>query len=315
MSFASPSKERKVRRIIKHVAAPHESVEAIVPFAGAGVPETAIVTLPMLAHDFKKPECAAKINFPALAQRKIDGWRCLATCPDTSGEWMLVSRSDKVLSNLEHIKKELASSDCKDITLDGELYSDHLSFQQLSAFLQKKHIPTADAKAYKSIFYLVFDVITPENTLKRQAWLTEFFAAHKFKHVKLLPHEMCATPDDAERLKVQYVTEGYEGVMLRNTHAPYEGKRTYNLQKFKSINDAEFKVISWQHDSDGGITWECETTEGKPFHAKPQGSLDDRKFALMTAAEMVGKYLTVKYQELSEAGVPRFPVAVGFRGD
>ena len=126
---------------------------------------------------------------------------------------------------------------------------------------------------------------------------------------------MCATPDDAERLKAQYVTEGYEGVMLRNTHAPYEGKRTYNLQKFKSINDAEFKVIGWQHDSDGGITWECETTEGKPFHAKPHGSLDDRKFALMTAAEMVGKYLTVKYQELSEAGVPRFPVAVGFRGD
>jgi hypothetical protein len=150
MSFASPSKERKVRRIIKHVAAPHEPVEAIVPFAGAGMPETAIVTLPMLAHDFKKPECAAKINFPALAQRKIDGWRCLATCPDASGEWMLVSRSDKVLSNLEHIKKELASSDCKDITLDGELYSDHLSFQQLSSFLQKKHIPSTDAKALES---------------------------------------------------------------------------------------------------------------------------------------------------------------------
>ena len=95
MSFASPSKERKVRRIIKHLAAPHEPVEAIVPFAGAGMPEMAIVTLP--THDFKKPECAAKINFPALAQRKIDGWRCLATCPDASGEWMLVSRSDKVL--------------------------------------------------------------------------------------------------------------------------------------------------------------------------------------------------------------------------
>ena len=203
MSFASPSKERKVRRIIKHVAAPHEAVEAIVPFAGAGMPETAIVTLPMLAHDFKKPECAAKINFPALAQRKIDGWRCLATCPDTSGEWILVSRSDKVLSNLEHIKKELASSDCKDITLDGELYSDHLSFQQLSAFLQKKHIPTADAKAYKSIFYLVFDVITPENTLKRQAWLTEFFAAHKFKHMssscrtRCVPHQ--TTPSASRR--------------------------------------------------------------------------------------------------------------------
>ena len=51
------------------------------------------------------------------------------------------------------------------------------------------------------------------------------------------------------------------------------------------------------------------------FHAKPQGSLDERKSALLTAAEMVGKMLTVKFQELSETGVPRFPVAVGFRCD
>lgn len=107
----------------------------------------------------------------------------------------------------------------------------------------------------------------------------------------------------------------YEGVMLRNLDAPYEHKRSYHLQKFKATSDAEFKVAGWQVDKDNGITWECQTSDGKMFHAKPDGPLADRVAAVNTAAEMVGKMLTIKFQELSDTGVPRFPVAVGFRVD
>ena len=39
---------------------------------------TSTMSKPMLAHDFKRPECATKIFLPAIAQRKIDGWRCRA---------------------------------------------------------------------------------------------------------------------------------------------------------------------------------------------------------------------------------------------
>ena len=153
------------------------------------------------------------------------------------------------------------------------------------------------------------------SNVRRQEWLATFFAANKFKHVKLLPNEPCKTKEDAEHLKKQYIDEGYEGVMLRNLDAPYEHKRSYHLQKFKATSDAEFKVAGWQVDKDNGITWECQTSDGKLFHAKPDGRLADRVAAVNTAAEMVGKMLTIKFQELSDTGVPRFPVAVGFRVD
>lgn len=279
-----------------------------------------VFMVPMLAHDFKKPESAAKIVFPAMAQRKIDGWRCLATdvCTDCSethaGDFKLVSRNGKPLIKLDHIMKDLEdcllTCECPTITFDGELYSDRLTFQQLSALLQKKSV--TDIKAYESIHYIVFDVIMEGSNVKRQEWLTTFFAANSFKHVKLLPNEPCATKEDAERLKKQYIAEGYEGVMLRNQDAPYEHKRSYHLQKFKATSDAEFKVIGWQIVKDGGITWECKTADGKPFHAKPDGPLADRVAAVSTAVEMVGKMLTIKFQELSDTGVPRFPVAKGF---
>jgi hypothetical protein len=55
-----------------------------------------------------------------------------------------------------------------------------------------------------------------------------------------------------------------------------------------------------------------QTADGKPFHAKPDGPLADRVAAVSTAAKMVGKMLTIKFQELSDTGVPRFPVAKGF---
>ena len=80
------------------------------------------------------------------------------------------------------------------------------------------------------------------SNVRRQEWLAAFFAANKFKHVKLLPNEPCKTKEDAEHMKKQYIDEGYEGVMLRNLDASYEHKRSYPLQKFKATSDAEFKV-------------------------------------------------------------------------
>jgi ATP-dependent DNA ligase len=167
---------------------------------------------PMLAHDFKKPECAAKIIFPAMAQRKIDGWRCFATdiCTDCSethvGDFKLLSRNGKPLLKLNHILKDLedcfvmCECECPTITLDGELYSDRLTFQQLSALLQKKTI--TNAKAYESIFYVVFDVIMEGSNVKRQEWLTAFFAANSFKHIKLLPKVARITEANAQSVAV-----------------------------------------------------------------------------------------------------------------
>ena len=61
------------------------------------------------------------------------------------------------------------------------------------------------------------------------------------------------------------------------------------------------------------MLWICETPEGKRFTCRPRGTHEERKVWFKNGAAYVGKKLTVRFQELSDGGVPRFPVGIAFR--
>ena len=46
---------------------------------------------------------------------------------------------------------------------------------------------------------------------------------------------------------------------------------------------------------------------------RPTGTLEERGKMFKNGKKYVGKMLTVKYQELSEDGIPRFPVGKSVR--
>ena len=57
----------------------------------------------------------------------------------------------------------------------------------------------------------------------------------------------------------------------------------------------------------------CKTKNGKKFNARPLGSFEDRKVWYENGKSYIGKMLTVRYQELTNDKIPRFPVGVCIR--
>jgi ATP-dependent DNA ligase len=268
------------------------------------------VPLPMLAQDFNKR--GKSIAFPCFAQRKLDGVRCVAI----SGKG-LFSRNGKATSvHLTHIRADVDSLPAGTI-LDGELYSDDLTFQEIVGLVKKGTLKAGDADKMKKIHLCVYDTIRDASNADRNAWLQSLFASNTFASLRLLPTVTCASVEDVKNLHAAYVAEGYEGLILRNMAGKYNvGHRSTDLQKYKEFEDAEYPVCGFKEGDGvekGCVIWVCRTADGKEFAVRPRGTHEERLAAYATAGTMIGKPLTVRYQELTTDGIPRFPVGIAFR--
>lgn len=273
------------------------------PVAASGIP------LPMLAHDYNKR--GKNIAFPCFAQRKLDGVRCFAV----SGKG-LFSRNGKAFPHLTHIRADVDSLPAGTI-LDGELYSDTLTFQEIVGLVKKEKLVAADVAKQAQIFLFVYDTLRPGTNAERNAWLTELFGSHRFAALRPLVTDTCAGLDDVKRLHAAYVAEGYEGLMLRNMTGKYNpGHRSTDLQKYKEFLDEEFPIVGFKEGDGvekGCVLWRCVTASGLEFDCRPRGTREDRIALFRNGPKYIGKKLTVRFQEWTTDGKPRFPVGLTIR--
>ena len=237
-----------------------------------------LVIRPMLAHTFKFNSLGKKgkhIVLPAYCQRKFDGIRCLGFMKDDKPD--LMSRQGKQFVFLEDIKddcrKMIKLSGIPDLYLDGELYSDDLSFQQITGLARlSKKVSENDKKKMKLMKLFIYDCFSPSNPDwafdDRLISLQKLFKK-KYNNLILTDTFDCKTQEDIKTYHTEFVKDGYEGVILRNIKAPYEiGKRSKHLQKYKEFMDDEFKIIGFKEGvggAKGTVIWLCETNDGKPF--------------------------------------------------
>ena len=113
--------------------------------------------------------------------------------------------------------------------------------------------------------------------------------------------------------------EGYEGAIVRNADGLYVNKRSFDLQKVKEFDDAEFKVVGVVEGRGalaGHGIFVCVTKDGTKFEAKMSGAQAELKKFHQNPELALGKWLTVQFQGYTnKAGVPRFPVALRLRED
>lgn len=139
----------------------------------------------------------------------------------------------------------------------------------------------------------------------------------KNKSIKFLETELVATEDRIYEKHNEYVKAGYEGIIIRNVSGLYSlKKRSKDLQKYKEFKDEEFTVIGGV--SSTGTEVDCvifnvKNKKGQEFAVRPRGSFEQRKLWLKDIKNLVGKSLTVRFQELTDDGIPRFPVGIGIR--
>lgn len=262
--------------------------------------------LPMLALEYRKR--GRDIVFPCYVQPKLDGVRVVYH------DGRLTSRNGKPFASVSHIAQELVAVPA---VLDGELYSDKLSFQEIVGLVKKRKLSSDDIAALKHISLWVYDVITDGPFAKRHQHLKDMFLHRDYAHVKLLETETCDKRGDVQLFHDKYVARGYEGVMLRNADGIYRvNVRSKDLQKYKEFFDDEYKVVGYTEGEgceQGLVIWTCVTQAGQRFNVRPRGTHQERARVFAHAGSYIGKSLTVRYQELTDDGVPRFPVGIAFR--
>jgi ATP-dependent DNA ligase len=282
--------------------------EAQVPaVASEGSLATHEAILPMLAHDYHKR--GKDIVFPCFVQAKLDGVRCIFR------NGVLTSRQSKVFPDMEHITNDLKGVS---LILDGELYSETLTFQQFVGLVRKKKHSVAEKVLLKQVKYWVYDCVNNKPFVERHADLVNMFqGARAFEYVQQLPTETCQTKAQLKGFHDRYVADGKEGLIIRNSAGLYQlGARSKDLQKYKEFEDAEFMVTGYTDgvgSEEGLVIWVCSTEGKKEFSVRPRGTHEERAEIFKDAESYVGKKLTVRYQELTEDGIPRFPVGIAFR--
>lgn len=63
----------------------------------------------------------------------------------------------------------------------------------------------------------------------------------------------------------------------------------------------------------GTVIWVCMTENGDLFKARPKGTREERTEYFQKGDDFIGATLTVRYFEMTDDGIPRFPVGVAIR--
>src|SRR6056300_493525 len=120
--------------------------------------QTQVKLLPMLAHPFNKRK--HNITYPAIVQRKFDGVRCLAVL-NRDNSVTLMSRKGKEFPHLNHIREDVEMNNRnRNLVLDGELYSDTLSFQELVGLVRRVTLKPGNDEQMLEVSLRVYDCIS-----------------------------------------------------------------------------------------------------------------------------------------------------------
>lgn len=267
---------------------------------------------PMLAHSFEKH--ASKVKYPCYVQPKLDGIRCIAIIED--GMCSLHSRNLEPITGVPHIVAELENLFQKGkIVLDGELYNPHIPFEVITSVVRKQKSLHQD---HTLVQYHVYDTAYEGNFQER--FVKSNFMSRKLgqelNHIRRVQTLVAHSEQDVFSIFKEQRKQGFEGSMVRNVEGKYVGTRSYDLLKVKQFEDGEFEIVGVKKGrgklAEMGI-FICRTEEGKEFDVKCMGSLESLKAYLSNPNDYIGKKLTVKFQNLTEDGLPRFPIGVTVR--
>ena len=268
-----------------------------------------IFTEPMLAKSYD--DYKDEIKYPVYSQPKLDGIRCIIK---KNGMW---SRNGKPIISAPHVLEALKDFFNKFPTaiLDGELYCDKLAndFNKICS-LVKKTVPTKEdlAESAKTIQYWVYDWILPDDFGERSHQINVNILSNNI--IRKVPTHRVDTLNQLDDLYEKYITESYEGQMVR-LDDKYENKRSKNLLKRKEFQDSEYKIIDIVEGEGNrsGMAGYMVFRNHKDilFHSNIKGDREYLKELLKNKKKYIGKMATIKYFNLTPGeGIPRFPYVI-----
>ena len=268
---------------------------------------------PMLAGDYTKVKVKPTNGY---SQPKLDGIRCIA---NSKGLW---TRTGKPITSCPHIWEEVRDllESNPNVTLDGELYNHELKqdFNKIVSLVRKTKFTDADlAESQRLVQYHVYDIhcsSNPDVTFSiRNVELEEYVTNSFEQYVHLVPTTFCYNQDELDELYSSYMTDGYEGQMIR-LDEKYENKRSKYLLKRKEFITEEFEVVSME---EGQGNWSGHTKrfilkleDGREVGAGVRGNQE--QLSKLWESQETPDWATLRYFDLTPDGIPRFPVVIDY---
>jgi DNA ligase 1 len=259
---------------------------------------------PMLAEKWEDRKDS--ISYPIYSQPKLDGIRCIVK---SDGMW---TRNGKKIVSAPHIFEQIKNlfDIDPDLIFDGELYCDKLAndFNKIVS-LVKKTKPTAEDLVESSnvIQYHIYDLPSHKGLFKE-----------RYLHLAKMNLPVCCvlvrtdevqSENEVEQYYGMYVDSGYEGQMLR-VNSSYENKRSKYLLKHKSFIDEEYMIMDiceGEGNRTGAVGHMVFFRNGQSFKSNVKCTYEQGVEILKNRDKLIGKMATIKYFNLTPAGVPRFP--------
>lgn len=288
------------------------------------------VILPMLAQDWTKIRW--KPSPPLFAQPKLDGVRMIVV-KNGDGSITMTTRQGKDIHFMDHIRDCIGSVLPTGWVLDGELFSASKTFEEITGIVRKSVVEHTNPDDICAIEYHVFDMfmIGREDvpfTIRKEYMtslekalemaMTSPMTSARTCPVKIVPTYLITTEAEVESIHSRMSEEGHEGTIYRVPRGLYAPRaRSKDLLKRKDFMTEEYRIIDYTEADGrdiGTVIWIVETSPGgSRFNVRPRGTIEQRREWFAKGGEYVGKMLTVRFQNLSEAGIPRFPVGLSIR--
>lgn len=279
-----------------------------------------------------KPKVLKYFDFDkgVFLQFKYDGWRSIARIQEENV--ILTTNNCKQypwFSSLrENIKLFLKNSPNGYLDgLDGELYSHTIIDNNNKELDHDERFSTISSMCglarsephilEDQICFFVFDLVDLSGTVKqkdRLEMLNKLFSKSKNTRVLKCKAKLIHSEEEIFSYHDECAQLGYEGCIIRASEGLYSQKRSMFMRKYKKFLDAEFKVFGIEKDngvSNDMFVFVLKTKEGKKFKAKPIGTVSARLEMYNNANFYKGKMMTIKFQEYSGDGIPRFPISRG----
>jgi len=279
--------------------------------------------LPMLAQKYN--ERKKYLVWPVFVQSKLNGVRCLV---ERKGNKIFYwSRKAKQYKNFNlYMDPEFLSFMEDGEILDGEMYNHgDITFQELISLIKDEKNPDLDSlKKYVKFWH--YDRPSGKGGFKDRylKWRLENRPVDS-TYIKLVDTYLVDNEDMLLRKHRIFMADGYEGTIVRSGgDEPYNFQyRDNQLQKYKDFIDAEFPIVGCKEGKgkdEGTAIFRCQSKsrtggsyEDGTFDVRCKGTYTKRRKQWQDWKHFVGEPLTVRYQTLSDEGIPIFPVGIAVR--
>lgn len=267
-----------------------------------------------------------EIKYPIISQTKLDGFRCVYF----PHEKVFMGRNGKPIKNENLLVyfDEFVKRNGHHV-VDGELYSDTLSFNQIASVLNSENKPL------DGIYFCAYDYMREEDWRNQECKvpyttrinnLAIAFKQWKLdgvKNIEVVTSELHINEEQVQNFYAWALAQGFEGLMLKDPNGAYQWKRV-------TVKSGIMMKLKPHDEYDGKIV---RSEEGTGHHAGKLGALvvvirgirnEVKVGSGFTEAQrdeywadknnLEGKWIKLKGFEVTEGNESlRFPIFIAFR--